>query len=72
MEKREQEERHEQYFILYENRYSDWEEIGLYLPKENDDLKTFIRRAEELVDEGHRNVRVMEEVTVERLVSEVL
>lgn len=72
MEKQEQEERHEQYFILYENKYSDWEEIGLYLPKENDDLKTFIRRAEELVDEGHRNVRVMEEVTVERLVSEVL
>ena len=63
-------ERHESYFIRYEDKDSGWEEKVIY--RTDDDLKTFIRRAEELVDKGHRNVRVMEEVVVERLVSEVL
>ena len=65
----EMKERHEAYFIRYEDKDSGWEETFVY--RTDDDLKTFIRRAEELVEEGHRNVRVMEEVVVERLVREV-
>lgn len=69
MEKREQKARHEYYLIRYEDKDAGWESSYVY--RTNDDLGEFVRRAEELAEKGHRNVRVMEAVVVERLVMEV-
>lgn len=60
---------HDSYFISFEDKDWDWEETTLH--KSCDDLGEYVREAEGLRDCGNRNVKVMELVTVERVVREV-
>lgn len=58
-------EGHDIYAIVYEDKDYGWEEADLHFTG-SDSLDDYVAEAKRLVDEGHRNVRVVEYVTVER------
>ena len=57
---------HEQYFIRYQDKDSEWDEMYLYLSE--DDWGRYVEEADKMREYGHRNVVVMETVTIDRVV----
>lgn len=56
--------KHRQYFIRYRDKDSCWNNMCLFL--DVDDLGKYVDCAKELRMMGHRDVRIMEELTFER------
>jgi len=54
-----------EYCIRYKSKDFDWRDMRMFLSG-HDDLGTFLKKAEEMRRYGHRDVRVMEFVTIER------
>lgn len=61
-------EQHNEYFISYEDKDWYWDEMHGYATG-HEDLDYYVRWAEKMRAYGHRNVRVMESVVVEREVA---
>lgn len=57
---------HQQYFIHFQDKDSEWDEMFFYLC--DDDLGEYIEEADKMREYGHRNVVVMETVTIDRVV----
>lgn len=57
---------HEQYFIRYQDKDSEWDEMYLYLCE--DDWGMYVEEADKMREYGHRNVVVMETMTIDRVV----
>ena len=55
-----------EYAILYDAKDDYWDENELHIIGKSVSLESYMERARDLVVEGHRNVRVVEYVTVTR------
>ena len=64
-------EEHQAYAILYEDKDEGFEECEFHIYKSDINLGNFIQMAKDMRDEGHRNVRVVEYVTVMREIERV-
>ena len=55
-----------EYSILYDAKDDYWDENECRIIGKDVTLESYVERAQALVEEGHRNVRVVEYVTVTR------